>query len=328
MAMRRFRDGKPRIPVVPQLKSKRCNGFGVLLAVMVLLVASCKTQQGGSDVPPSEVPSYAALADFHNARVAKLQQFYARGVIEIRWKDAKGNHFEQGDAELWISLPRHTALRVEKVGEVLLWLGSDDEQFWLFDLLGKEKLLHIGHHAEPIDAEMGGGALSVRPLALLDLMGLTVLPATMRDEGVGYDRKNDAWIVNVDQPATEAEKKDDRDSPAARKMRMCFDRTSLLPIRVEILAADGQTQFASSLRRYESVTQIGMSPLMFPKLPTLVDISSPGASVEVQGAAGEVKLAINEATGKVDDQPMDRVFDVRRLATVFKPQRIEGEWPP
>jgi hypothetical protein len=41
-----------------------------------------------------------------------------------------------------------------------------------------------------------------------------------------------------------------------------------------------------------------------------------------------VKLAINEATGKVDDQPMDRVFDVRRLATVFKPQRIEGELPP
>jgi hypothetical protein len=165
-------------------------------------------------------------------------------------------------------------------------------------------------------------------LALLDLMGLTVLPATTRDEGIGYDRKNDAWIVNVDHPATQAGQDEGGDSLSARHVRMYFDRTSLLPIRVEILAADGQTQFASSLRRYESVTQIGMSPLMFPKLPTLVDISSPGASVEVQGAAGEVKLAINEATGKVDDQPMDRVFDVRRLATVFKPQRIEGELPP
>src|SRR5687768_10032175 len=123
------------------------------LLVLSIAVGGCKSQpQGDNASRPAATPTYQELAAAHNRRVELLSRVYADGVIEIEWEDRDGQHHEQGDMELWIALPRNTALRVEKLGEVLLWLGSNQEHWWLFDMVSKEKVLMVGRHNQPVQA--------------------------------------------------------------------------------------------------------------------------------------------------------------------------------
>jgi hypothetical protein len=262
---------------------------------------------------PDPPPTYAAIAKAHNERVAQLQQMYAVGTIEFRWKDDKGSHFENGHAELWLSLPRRTALRIDKVGEVLLWLGSDDERYWFFDLLSKESLLKVGRHDEAIADVEATTVLGMRPLMMLDLLALTTLPVEGPEDTASLDAKRNAWVVHVDGRGE-----------GGSSLRMYFDRATMLPMRVEVLDAAGVIRTSSSLRRYQSVTQQGMSPAAFPKIATLIDLF---ASTD-DPSNGSVKLALNEATGFIGDQPLDRVFDLERLTSALKPARVEGAMAP
>jgi hypothetical protein len=288
-----------------------------MVLVTSLICVGCASTPKSPGPPAEPPPTYQSLAESHNARVAKLQQLYATGSIEFRWKDDKGRHFETGHAELWLSLPRQTALRIDKVGEVLLWLGSDDERYWFFDLLSKETSLRVGRHDEAEVKLDGADGLGMRPLVLLDLLALTPLPVSEADPTVAYAEVQKAWMVHI-------ESTQDGSGTDHVARRVYFDQTSLLPVRVELLNSHGEVALSSSLRRYESVRQAGVSPLAFPKLAKLVDIFQAGDDE----TDGSIKLALDEGTGIVDDQPLDRVFDVVRLSNALKPQRIDGDLPP
>lgn len=275
------------------------------IGVMVLSVAGCRTLPAG--LTDDEMLSYQQIAERHNERVEGLSNLYSRGVIEIRWRDGDGRHFEQGNLDLWLELPRRTALRVEKLGNVFLWLGSDEERFWLFDMLGDETVLLTAHHDSAI---RGTGLLTVRPLALLDLAGLSALPET---EGtIEYDGELDAWVVTA--------------PGQGGMMRMYMHRTSLLPLRVESLDEAGDVAYTSEIRltRYRTAARPGVPPSQFGHMPTLIDITSaqpPGEGI----TSGEIKIALGTPTGRVDDQPMDRVFDLDRLMRSMRPDHIEGD---
>ena len=273
-----------------------------------MLVGGCKSPPGPTVAPPP--PSYFALAETHNARIAKLQTLNANGVIEIRWRDDRGSHFEQGDMELWLKLPRHVALRVEKLGETLLWLGSDESRYWLFDMIGDEKVLRLGRH-EDAGAIDQNNALGVRPLVLLDLLGLTPMPVAETPPPVQFNAQHDAWMIQV--------------QGSGGPMRIYFDRQSLLPKRVEAVSStDDQATLFSSLRRYESVWQPNMPPLAFPKMPKLVDIASTSdAPASGQFSGGSVKIAIDQMTGQVPAEQLQHVFDLERLRQALRPDRIE-----
>jgi hypothetical protein len=293
--------------------ARRNRNLAVIGAGLWLFVSGCKSPSKPEVELHDPPPSYATIAKAHNDRVAQLQQLYAVGTIEFRWKDDKGSHFENGHVELWLSLPRRTALRIDKVGEVLLWLGSDDERYWFFDLLSKESSLKVGRHDEAVAADEASTVLGMRPLVMLDLLALKALPTDGQDVAVTLDAARNAWMVQVN-----------GDGVAIPATRMYFDRATLLPMRVEVLDAAGEIRTSSSLRRYQSVTQAGMSPAAFPKFATLIDIF---ASTD-DAANGSVKLALDEATGVVDDQPLDRVFDLERLMSALKPTRVEGAMAP
>jgi hypothetical protein len=303
----------------------RASGLSRYLAVWLFgfaLAVGCESTPriGDSSKPPAQstAPTYQELAKAHNHRIAQLQKVYADGVIEIRWHDEKGSHFEQGNMELWIQLPRNTALRVEKLGEVLLWLGSNQDHYWLFDMIADEKLLHVGRHDQTM-TDQSGGALNVKPLSLLDLMGLTLLPVDLESTPpVGFDQSLQAWVIQT--------------QGQGGPMRIYFDRASLLPSQVETLSTNGEIVLSSVLKRYESVTLEGMLPVAFPKIPELVDIAGdPSAAANRSGGQptvkGEVKIAINQATGKVDADELARVFDLQRLIKGLNPRRIDGSLP-
>ncbi len=253
-----------------------------------LLIVSCRIQSG-PDAGALDVPRYEVLAAAHNKRVERLGRISARGVIELWWTDDDGDHFEQGDVDVWIMLPRRTALNISKVGHRLMWIGSDDQQTWLFDFRDGVTTLHLAAG----DQLMADGPVPFEPTHLLDLGGLTPLPAAGGE--VRYDKDHDAWAVT-----------------AADRPTLVLDKDSLLPVRAELLDDQGRILFYSTLKRsrYERVDLAGRSPLDGPMFPTLVNIKATDGGLKVQLSA----------RGPADSGVKPDFFDLDWLKSRFKPQ--------
>jgi len=234
------------------------------LIVALLVPVSCRAQSGPGADGELDAPAYEVLAAAHNERIERLGMISARGVIELRWTDDDGSHYEQGELDLWIALPRRTALNISKVGHRFMWLGSDERQTWMFDFRDGVTTLHL---ADPGQAAAEGG-MPFEPTLLLELGGLTPLPAAGGE--VRYARDHDAWAVRApDRPV------------------LFLDRESLLPVRAELLDEEGRILLYSAMKRsrYERVDLSGVSPLGGPMFPTLVNIKSADGRFEVQVSA-------------------------------------------
>ncbi|MHC4946868.1 MAG: hypothetical protein ACYTG1_01205 [Planctomycetota bacterium] len=274
-------------------------------AVVALAAAGCASDAVGPtvDAPAPVAPSRADLAAAHNGRITRLRRFESRGTVQLDWTDRDGDrHEDQGDLDLWVRLPFHVSMRVSKLGEEILWLGSDTHRYWLFDLGGDERTLTVGRHAEADAAT--DLPVPIAPLALVDLIGLTPI-AEQGASDVEWDDARDAWVVA---------------SPGlGGPMRLYLDRGTLLPVRVESLGPDGRVCLAAEhyARRYRPVEVEGMSVLDWPQLPTLVDLTEPGGT-------DTIKLALQDPTTRVNDERMRRVFDLARLRRALRPDRVDG----
>jgi hypothetical protein len=256
--------------------------------------------------PAIDDATMRAMVAAHNERVADLRELHADGVIELRWVDEQGReHFEpQVNAKLWMRLPRRTALRAEKLGEVLFWLGSNDEGYWLFDQMGDETVLYRGEHGL-VAAGAEEQPLLIRPLALVDLMGLTEVEPPA--EGELFDRvivENDLYVLAA--------------VGAGGPMRIAFDPAAGgRAVRVESLGPGGEVMLASTLRRHDSVKTPDLSQLAWPEMPTLIDITDPAGRIAV-------KLGLSDMSVKT----RDAVFDFDRLVEHFQPERLVEDGEP
>ncbi len=276
-----------------------------LLFMVVLLLSACKTTQGPKPPagPPINAPTYETILNLHNQRIEKFRGINAGGSIEMRWTDDDGDHFEICQAEIWIKLPDQTAMNIQKMGERLMWLGSSGNDAWVMSFSKEEKVLHV-YSSGKRKEEDSTTRLPIEPSLLLKLLGLSKLPMPKNADSklVGFDDKRDAWILTVED--------------GEQSLRLYFDRTRKLPIRIEYLSADGQMQTHSelTLRRYNTVEMVGLIPGTQPMYPTLVDIYN------TQGS-GAIKLALRDPVDDVKDHFFDLDWIIRR----FKPDRIERE---
>jgi hypothetical protein len=268
----------------------------------VLLAASlsgCSTDCQRKDGAPPPLLSYAEIAEAQNARLGGFDRVYADGSIELRWVDENGEHFAPGQLDLWIEPPDRTAVYISKGGERIMWLGSNGPLVWAFDFRDQKTILHV---ARPTDD--GTSRLPFNPMRLFDVAGLAPLPA----EGTvaGFDEARDAYVVLPD--------------PAGGPQRLFMDRQSLLPVRAELLGADGSPRLYGELklRRYERVEVVG-SPGSGPLIPTLIDIRG------IDGGA-HAKLSIYAPTS--DPEEIDpHYFDLDWLMKSFPPQQVDGLSP-
>jgi hypothetical protein len=265
------------------------------LLLVLLPLTACQTP-GTPGFRPGSPPEYAALADAHNTRLARLGRVYGRGNIELRWTDESGRHFEQGDLDLWYERPDRLALNVSKFGERIMWLGAGPGRAWLFDLRNGESTLYCT--ADSVGWMMGSETgLPVTPPDLLALAGLEALP----DEPttVSYAAADDAWVVTLRQPD--------------RERRVFLDRRSGLPVRVEDRTMEGSWLATSTinLARYKTVT-LGNLP-GGAAFPTLIDIRT-------GHDGGSVRLAVGSPNDDVDT----RYFDLEWLIGVLEPEQTEG----
>ncbi|MEE8155219.1 MAG: hypothetical protein V3T53_09740 [Phycisphaerales bacterium] len=249
------------------------------------------------------MPSYETIAARHNDRLDRLTALNAAGSIELRWTDDQGRHFESGRAEVWIVLPDRTAMDVQKLGERLMWMGSNGSDTWMIDFRGDETVLYL-HDASSENQPEAADRVPIEPVTLLKLLGLGRLPAESETDSspVTYDAGREAWVVTVRE--------------ADDLLRLFFDRESFLPTRVELLSLDHEILRHStlSLRRYDLVQMVGLVPGTQPRFPTLAEVFNADGS-------GSIKLALRGPT----DAVKDKYFELDWLLRAFRPDRIEGQ---
>lgn len=284
---------------------RRLVPAGLAIVLVASAMHGCRRERVDS-APPPDAPTFAELAQHQHERLSRLETVYGSGVIELRWRDEDGRHYEQGNMELWLGLPSRVALRVFKAGRDFLWLGSDDSHFWIFDMTGDETALLVDRH-EAVGINRGGVARTLQPLVLLDLSGLGRLEEPAGDDAVEYDPDRGAWTVAAE----------GRGGP----IRVYFDTDTLEPVRVEAMDRDGAVMLHSRLRDPLYVERGGGPEA---RLPRRIDI-------ETADGDGRISLAFDRAyppsDGRVDDMYTDRVFDFEVLMRRMPPDVVEGEPP-
>lgn len=154
---------------------------GAVLAGAMLAGCGGKTEPGIAIDGPDQAALIEAAEPVraaYNARVDQLSVLWSRGIVAFRYRDADGNQRDdQGNANIQMILPDRFAMRIHKVGETLLWIGSDEDRYWLIDLLSEPSVAYVGRHDEFSAAKGERVGLPVPPRELPRLMGFERLPA-------------------------------------------------------------------------------------------------------------------------------------------------------
>jgi len=296
----------------------------LLLGLGFLWAPSCASGGGGTKERPTIdtpfAPAWTLAASAQAQRLARLDKVYASGPVELLWVDEDGRHFETCRGELFVRLPSETALFLKKVGEPVLWLGSDARRRWLFDLRSKEVVLWLVDLDRPA---VQGGALApfpIRRVALVDLLGLVSLPPAEELDAV-FDGAAGTLVGEFD-----------GDGGA---IRVTVDPASNLPVRVEALDEEGRAFLRGDLGSYDTVERPGLGPADYPRFPQRVVISvldpidgGPGlgeqsdASPSQPNSRSEVRLYLTPAL-QGESRVTDQRFDLEVLSRSLKPARTE-----
>lgn len=279
--------------------------WAVLATAAVVALGGCQPGGRVDGGKSPEPPDVDAILTAHNINAQRLKQIDAAGVLQIRWVDENGRtREEQGEAELWIDKPRHIALRVSKLGEELLWIGSNDERFWLFDSLDDDNVALITRrHGSALVWGSDDDAIELQPLALLDLMAITSLTAT--DDEPTYDSGRRCWLLPVD--------------GAAGRMHLRWNPAARLIEGLDLLDARQKVRLSSDLRRRAPVDLIDDVAFERPQMATIIDFNDPNGP-------GRLKLALGQQIfGDLSEQPVDRIFDLSVLRQRFQPRHVDGD---
>lgn len=279
------------------------------VAILILLVGGVGCRRGPLNLNPrsSASPiteadiSYVELAGRYNQTVRYFDQLWVRNAIKIEWNQTLKNGDRRsrnlvGDGKFIFVPPRDSVLTVEHLGTVYLWAGSNDEQYWLFDLSEDEKAAYLGR----FDALGRPGTrtmpIPVRPDSVAYLLGVLPLP------------------VNPDaseQPIVEEFEGQYFIEPPGLNLRMLIDKQTFRPTRVYLTDRNGFSQIRSDLT---GQTRVEVDGLSGKDQPVLCE----KAVVYVTGY--ETRLTLNLEYATTDASRInERVFDFETLRKLHKP---------
>lgn len=262
--------------------------------------------------PPAEMPAYSDLAQRYNTNIAGLESVWSRAVVELEWRDDKRHRHEQGEGHLILLNPGRVSLSVGKLGVDYLYVGSNEERYWLFDLEGG-KIAYIGRHAfygKPCARPL---PVPVNPRDLPRLLGATPIDIDASSK-VGWDTHG--WYVLT---------------PPDTSSRLYLDATTALPMRVDVLDSNGMVRASASLSRHapvpvdssitaETLAAIGAGGKSgaIPRLATRIEVT-------LTDGSGRATLFLSDLSqGKADGRISEKIFELDKLLKLLKPSRVDS----
>jgi hypothetical protein len=214
----------------------------------------------------------SAIVQAYNTRVRDLARLRAPVTMIIDSpKEGGGRTRDQVEGSLQVMLPSSVALRIDKVGQSLAYLGSNDLRYWWFDL-GDQKRAYVGAHALASMEKARRFGLPVHPLDLVELAGITPLPNASL---LKFSRGADGHDV-VEVPGRWATR------------RLHLNPTTHEPTRIEIVERDGRVAVASRLSRYQAV-EVDGNVYSAARIAGQMEIDIEGAGVKASIAVVEPK---------------------------------------
>ncbi len=285
--------------------------------MLALAIPACSSDRASdsSTAPPADTvprpdpPAYDDIARRYNERADRLTRVWARATVQLSWTDERGRRRdEQGEGHLQLIQPSSLALSVGKLGEVLFWLGCDDERYWLFER-GDADRAAIGRHANVgLECSRALGA-PVHPLDLIEVLGVTPLPVS--DSGVGPSPGRTAWSSDGRWLVVEA--------PARTTVRrLLLDPATLVPTGIELSDPRdaGGPLVRAVLEDFGPVTLAGVGGF-FPQMPTRIEVRS------AQGDDRAVLHLSDMSDGRRNNRLSPDVFDFAALRDALAPRVLD-----
>jgi hypothetical protein len=254
--------------------SQRCSGVRTWLGLRAaaIALAACAGLAGcesaGKDEPnggltpitltPAKV-SYEEVAQRHNANAQNLRALFSDVVVRLSFLNEQGERQdEQGEGRLQMVQPSYFAMSIGKLGEIVFWLGADEDEYWWFDFSTDRRILFVGRHELYEQSRARALGVVVPPRQLMTLLGTTMLPAT----GGLVQGSSDGKLVGVTVTTTEGGRK-----------RLWYPTTGermMVPVKIEIYGRTGELEMVADLSNPQTanIRGVGVQPLV----PTRVAI--------------------------------------------------------
>lgn len=288
------------------MTSRSMLGQGLQLAVLCTLILSAmggcqgSGQRNDTGMAP---PSIQTLNERQLVRTRKMSELQSGGTLELRTRDENGTTFEECALELWRD-DASFALRLRKLGERFLWVGSDGQAWWIFELMADPVRLVVLPPGETGGFSVGPGKGLLNPNRLLHLAGL--LPYDRIDEDtLGFDDQGRVRFITVS------------DSESAwRRTRWHLDPKTLLPAEIVALNDDdGEVLATARLSAYEPIAGRDIPLGAWPQFPRKVYLT-------LADDGADVRLFFNRPSARgTGIRP--RLFDLEQLMKTFRPGEVE-----
>lgn len=284
---------------------------GGLLLLLMFCLPGCPPKHAVVE-RPADMPTYSDLAQRYNANIAGLDSLWSRAIVELTWRDGKRDRHEQGEGHLILMNPGRASLSVGKLGVDYLYVGCNEERYWLFDLEG-DKIAYIGRHAffgKPCAHPL---PIPVNPRDLTRFVGAAPIDISASSK-VEWD--SHGWFVLT---------------PPGTHSRLYLDPTTSLPMRIDMLDSQGTVRATARLSRHapvpadssiaaETLAAIGAGDKgeSIPKIATRIE-------VELTDGSGRATLFLSDLSqGKADGKISEKVFELDKLLKVLKPTRVDS----
>ncbi len=294
------------------------------LATSALWITACapKSEQTPSITGAQQTPEqleeeseaaaklFGELITRQNERVSRLGTFESRASLELRYSDRDGAHFDQCEADIFLTHGARGALRATKVGSNLLWVGSDGTRGWVFRLDKDPTSLTIFDSVETRvlgQALEGDGALiftMLAPSSVRALSGMQALP-----EGASLLR-----VAEVPETAPLVERFELEYQPfKGLTARMRFG-TDGLPSSIRVLDRKGGLLLHAKLSEYERARAENIAQGAWPQVARRIEVD-----FEVEKFNARIFLDAPVAMGK---RMKPRFFVLEELIAQLHPDSI------
>ncbi|MEM9019801.1 MAG: hypothetical protein AAGC44_04495 [Planctomycetota bacterium] len=276
----------------------------------VLLLVSTSTGCGGlrnfdrnnnaSPITEADI-GYVELASRYNQTVRYFDQLWVRNDIKVDWNETLENGRRRsrnlvGDGKFIFVPPRDSAMTVEHLGTVYLWAGSNDAQYWLFDLTEDDKAVYQGTYEALDRPGTRAMPIPVRPDSVAYLLGVLPLP-------VNPDAQ--------DQPIVEEFEDQYFIEPPGLNLRMLIDKQTFRPTRVYLTDRQGHARLVSYLYDQYPVKVEGLSGQERPIICKRAEIDVPGL---------ETRITMTVINATTDSSKInDKLFEFEVLQNLHRP---------